>query len=608
MSTLSPARTPLAARLATLCQRLAEVQVDAYLVPSSDTHLNEYVPAYQRRRAAISGFTGSAGDALICPGGSHLFVDSRYHVQAEHEVDSTLFQVHKLGLAGEHTLTEWLTEMERQKGSLRVGFDPFVLSIEAYTAYTRALRAPGSALVPLSPNYVDEVWLDRPAPPARPIFALPDEVTGRPVAEKLTAVREQMKRAGTEVLILTKLDEIAWLTNLRGSDVEHNPVFEAYLVLEQQRAVCLTRVPPPQEIQATLAPHISFAPYSDYADVVRQVVAASSTPVWLDPSGTTMGTRLLLPEGQRIHSERNPVVLLKALKNASEIAGSYAAHQHAAAAKIRSLARLDHLRASGQPVSERAYAEILHEEYSREEGFHDLSFPTISAAGANGAIVHYSEANAEVMLRDGLLFLIDSGTQMLGGTTDDTRTVSIGTPAERQQQLYTLVLLCHIQLAKQKFPEGTSGVALDAVARSVMWNAGLDYGHGTGHGVGAFLNVHEGPQRLATRSSEEPLQPGMIVSNEPGYYESGWGGIRLENLYVVTPDETLPAHPSGKRWLQLESLTLIPFDHRLIDWGQLSATDRTWLAQYHRQVWETIGPMLNGTDRAWLRAACEPFF
>ena len=608
MATLSPAQTLIAARLAALCQRLSAVQVDAYLVPSSDTHLNEYVPAYQRRRAVISGFTGSAGDALICLDGSHLFVDSRYHVQAEHEVDPTLFQVHKLGLAGEYTLAEWLTEMERQKGKLRVGFDPFVLSIEAYTLYARALRVPDSALVPLSPNYVDEVWSEHPLPPAQPIYALPDEVTGRSVAEKLTAVRAQMERAGAEVLILTKLDEIAWLTNLRGSDVDHNPVFEAYLVLERQRAICLIRVPPAQEIQAALASYLTFAPYGDYAEVVRQVVGTTATTVWLDPSGTTMGTRLLLPEGQRIHAERNPVVLLKALKNASEIASSRAAHQHAAAAKIRSLARLDHLRASGQQVSERAYAEILHEEYKREEGFRDLSFPTISAAGANGAIVHYSGANAEVMLRDGLLFLIDSGTQMLGGTTDDTRTVSLGAPAERQQQLYTLVLRCHIQLAKQKFPEGTSGVALDAVARSVIWNAGLDYGHGTGHGVGAFLNVHEGPQRLATRSSEEPLQVGMIVSNEPGYYETGWGGIRLENLYVVMPDETLPAHPSGKRWLQLESLTLIPFDHRLIDWTQLSDTDRTWLARYHQQVWETIGPMLSDTDRAWLGAACEPFF
>jgi Xaa-Pro aminopeptidase len=608
VATLSPTKTPIASRLAALYQRLAEAQVDAYLVPSSDTHLNEYVPAYQRRRAAISGFTGSAGDALICPGGTHLFVDSRYHVQAEHEVDPTLFRVHKLGLAGEYTLAEWLTEMERQRDSLRVGFDPFVLSMEAHALYAQALAAPGSALVPLSPNYVDDVWQDHLLPPARPIYALPDEVTGRSVAEKLAAVREQMERARVEVLILTKLDEIAWLTNLRGSDVDHNPVFEAYLVLERQRATCLTRVPPAQEIQDALASQIIFEPYAAYADVVRRVAATTNVTVWLDPSGTTMGTRLLLPEGQRVHTDRNPVVLMKALKNADEIASSHKAHQHAAIAKIRSLARLDHLLVTGQPVSERAYAEMLHEEYSREEGFHDLSFPTISAAGANGAVVHYSGANAEIMLRDGQLFLIDSGTQMLGGTTDDTRTVSIGTPSARQQQLYTVVLRCHIQLARQKFPEGTSGLALDAVARSVMWNAGLDYGHGTGHGVGAFLNVHEGPQRLATRSSEEPLQVGMIVSNEPGYYEPGWGGIRLENLYVVTPDETLPTHPSGKRWLQLQPLTLIPFDQRLIDWTQLAEADRAWLGWYHRQVWETVGPRLSGADRAWLHAACEPFF
>ncbi|HJY81224.1 MAG TPA: M24 family metallopeptidase [Candidatus Binatia bacterium] len=608
MAILSHANTQIATRLAALYPRLVEAQVDAYLVPSSDTHLNEYVPAYQRRRAVISGFTGSAGDALICPGGSHLFVDSRYHVQAEHEVDPTLFRVHKLGLTGEYTLAEWLTEMERQHGSLRVGFDPFVLSMEAHALYARALTAPSSALVPLSPNYVDDVWQDHPLPLARPIYALPDEVTGRSVAEKLAAVREQMERARIEVLILTKLDEIAWLTNLRGSDVDHNPVFEAYLVLERQRATCLTRVPPALEIQDALTSQISFEPYAAYASVVRRVAATTDMTIWLDPSGTTMGTRLLLPEGQRIHTDRNPVVLMKALKNANEIASSHEAHQHAAIAKIRSLARLDHLIATAQPVSERAYAEMLHEEYGREEGFHDLSFPTISAAGANGAVVHYGGANAEIVLRDGQLFLVDSGTQMLGGTTDDTRTVSIGTPSARQQQLYTVVLRCHTQLARQKFPEGTSGLALDAVARSVMWNAGLDYGHGTGHGVGAFLNVHEGPQRLATRSSEEPLQVGMIVSNEPGYYEPGWGGIRLENLYVVTPDETLPAHPSGKRWLQLEPLTLIPFDQRLIDWSQLSADDRTWLAWYHRQVWETVGPMLSDADRAWLHAACEPFF
>jgi Xaa-Pro aminopeptidase len=595
-------------RVQALYQRLAEAQVDAYLVPSADSHLNEYVPAYQQRRAAITGFTGSAGDVLLCPEGSHLFVDSRYYLQAEREVDASLFRIHKVGLAGEHTLSEWLTEMEKQKGRLRVGFDPFVVSMDAHAVYQRALRAPDSALVPLAHNLVDAVWEDRPPAPARPIYALSDEVTGRTVAEKLTAVREQMDKVGAQVLILTKLDEIAWLTNLRGSDVDYNPVFEAYLVLDLKQAVCLTRLAPPLEVRQSLASLITFESYDTYPDVVQRLVPTTDVTVWLDPAGTTMGTRLLLPENQRIHAERNPVVLMKALKNPVEIASSQKAHRHAGAAKIRSLARLERLLAAGEPVSEKAFAEMLYEEYAREEGFCDLSFTTISAAGANGAIVHYSDANAEAVLRNGELFLIDSGTQIYGGTTDDTRTIIIGTPSEkRQRELYTAVLRCHIQLALQKFPEGTSGVALDAIARASMWNAGLDYGHGTGHGVGAFLNVHEGPQRVATRGSDEPLQPGMIISNEPGYYEAGWGGIRLENLYVVVVDDTMPPHPSGKRWLRLEPLTLIPFDKRLVEWEQLTDAERRWLAWYHRQVWETIGPMLSEEDRTWLRDACTPF-
>jgi Xaa-Pro aminopeptidase len=208
------------------------------------------------------------------------------------------------------------------------------------------------------------------------------------------------------------------------------------------------------------------------------------------------------------------------------------------------------------------------------------------------------------MLQHGELFLVDSGAQVLGGTTDDTRTVSIGAPTDRQRQLYTLVLRCHIRLAQQKFPEGTTGLVLDALTRSLLWNQGMDFGHGTGHGVGAFLNVHEGPQRIAPRGSNEPLQPGMIVSNEPGYYEEGWGGIRIENLYVVMPDDDMPPHMSGKGWLQLEPLTLIPFDKHLTDWEQLAADEQAWLRRYHQRVWDTIAPMLNGEDQDWLRDAC----
>ena len=592
-------------RLQRLYDRLAEHQVDAYLVLSSDAHLNEYVPEYTRRRTAITGFTGSAGDALISPEGNHLFVDSRYYIQADNEVDPDNFRVHKLGLSGEYSLSQWLTELESQRGSLTVGFDPFVVSTQAHAVYAAALRSPDSKLAPISENLVDAIWDDQPPPPSNPIYSLSGEVTGCDVAEKLAKVKKEMESAGTRLLVMTKLDEIAWVTNLRGSDIAYNPVFEGYLVIEPERATCFTRVTPPQEIQESLASLIEFQPYEAYAEAMRQVGAEATGAVWLDPSGATMGTRLLLSPEQRLHERPNPVVLLKALKNEAEVAASRASHRHAGAAKVRSLKRLEDTIKGGGRISELGYSDMLHEEYASEDGFYDLSFTTIAAAGANGAIVHYGDASPEVELQQGELFLVDSGVQMLGGTTDDTRTVIIGSPTQRQKEVYTLVLRGHINLAMQKFPEGTGGVALDALARTFLWNSGLDYGHGTGHGVGAFLNVHEGPQRITPRGADEPFQVGMIVSNEPGYYEGGWGGVRLENLYVVAPEEELPQHPDGRLWLQLEPLTLIPFDRALIDWEQLSAAEKAWLDSYHNRVWETISPMLGDDDREWLRQACE---
>ena len=591
-------------RLDAICQLLAERGVDAYLVPSADAHLNEYPVAYQQRRQAISGFSGSAGDVLITPEESHLFVDSRYYLQAEQEVDASRFRVHKIGLEGHYTLLTWLTELEKQRGAMRVGFDPFVVPMNAHASYRRALKSSESALVPIHPNLVDAVWSDQPDMPAQPIYALPDDVTGRSPRDKLADIREQMAQQQADLLILTKLDEVAWVTNLRGSDVAYNPVFEAYLVIDRERATCFSHVTPPADAQAALAPDIVFQPYAAYADAVKQQTQAGDTAIWLDASATTMGTRLLAPETARVIDSRNPVVLAKATKNDVEIASSRNAHLHAAAAKIRSLARLDRLLSARQPVSEHAYAAMLHEEYSSEEGFRDLSFTTIAAAGANGAIVHYSDASPDVLLGDSELFLVDSGAQVLGGTTDDTRTVSTGAPTERQRQLFTLVLRGHIRVAMQKFPEGTSGIALDALARSALWNAGLDFGHGTGHGVGAFLNVHEGPQRLSP-GGDELLRPGMIVSNEPGYYEEGWGGIRIENLYVVLPDDDMPPHPSGKRWLRLDPLTLIPFDNRLIDLDRLSEDEQAWLRRYYDRVWDTVSPLLSGDDREWLGHACS---
>ena len=595
----------LSGRLEAMYQLMKNAQVDAYLVLSSDAHLNEYTPEYSRRRTAITGFRGSAGDALICPEGNHIFVDSRYYLQADEEVDSTKFRVHKLGLSGEHTLSQWLTEMERERGSIRVGFDPFVVSTQAHAAYSEALRSPDSELVPIDANLVDAVWEDQPVPPSNPIYALLEAVTGSSVAEKLSNVRKEMVEAGVDLLVLTKLDEIAWVTNLRGSDIAFNPVFEAYLVIDMERATCFARTTPPREVENALNSLVEFQPYEAYVESMKQAGAKASGTVWLDPSGTTMATRLLLNAEQKIHEKPNPVVLLKAIKNDAEIAASRESHRHAAAAKIRSFKGLEDKMRSGQKVSELDYSHLLHEEYSSEDGFYDLSFTTIAAAGVNGAIVHYADANPDVLLRDGEMLLVDSGVQMLGGTTDDTRTVILGTPTQRQKQVYTLVLRGHINLAMQRFPEGTGGIALDALARTHLWNSGLDYGHGTGHGVGAFLNVHEGPQRIAPRGADEPMKVGMIVSNEPGYYEAGWGGVRLENLYVVATDDEMPAQPDGKRWLRLDALTLIPFDTSLIDWEELSNAERLWLGGYHQEVWDTISPMLGDEDRQWLWGKCQ---
>ena len=595
----------LARRLDALYQHMKEARVDAYLVLSSDAHLNEYVPEYSRRRTAITGFRGSAGDAIICPDGNHLFVDSRYYLQADEEVDLNKFRIHKLGLSGEYTLSQWLTEMERERGSIRVGFDPFVVSMQAHAAYSSALHSTDSEMVPIDANLVDAVWEDQPAPPSNAIYALHESVTGASVADKLSSVRKEMLEEGANQLVLTKLDEIAWVTNLRGSDISFNPVFESYLVIDMERAKCFTRTTPPAALRDALESLVEFQPYEAYVESMKLAGAEASGTVWLDPNGTTMATRLLLNEEQTIGEKANPVVMLKAIKNDAEIAASREAHRHAAAAKIRSFKSLEDKISSGQTVSELDYSQLLREEYASEDGFYDLSFTTIAAAGSNGAIVHYSDADPDVPLRDGEMFLVDSGVQMLGGTTDDTRTVIVGTPTERQKQVYTKVLRGHINLAMQKFPEGTGGIALDALARTHLWNSGLDYGHGTGHGVGAFLNVHEGPQRIAPRGVDEPMKVGMIVSNEPGYYEADWGGVRLENLYVVATDDEMPDHPDGKRWLRLDPLTLIPFDTSLIDWGQMSEAEKAWLGGYHQEVWDTISPMLIDDDRQWLWEKCQ---
>jgi Xaa-Pro aminopeptidase len=332
-------------------------------------------------------------------------------------------------------------------------------------------------------------------------------------------------------------------------------------------------------------------------------LAGTGLAVWADREGTSAGVQGMLAGAAVVSDAPNPAARLKALKNPVEIELSRAGHLKAGAAKVRSLSTLQGWLKEGRKVSEKDYADLLAAEYGREEGFSDLSFGTIAAYGPNGAIVHYGTPDPSCRLVPGGMFLVDSGILVLGATTDDTRTISIGQPDPEQRLRFTDVLRGHIRLAVQVFPEGTTGQMLDTLARSPLWNSGADYGHGTGHGVGAFLNVHEGPQSISSRGTV-PLEEGMIVSDEPGYYRAGWGGIRLENLYVVEEALGFAPHPGGKRWLRLSPLTMIPFDLALVDTGRLSAEERQWLSEYHARVWELIGPRLNEPHRHWLRQAC----
>ena len=595
-----------------LRKEMIRQELDLLIVVSSDEHLNEYLPVQNWRLKASTvtesslGFSGSAGTVVFCiEGRPQLFVDSRYHLQAE-QTCSENFDIHKLGNEGVLEPQKWIAAQTQK--ILKVGADPFVMSSKVWRRYEKDLGKSGHTLVPATPNLVDTVWINRPNPPKKEIYPLALQYTGKDSRKKLQEIRKELSgsrksdESKPDVLLLTMLDEIAWLTNMRGSDIEFNPVFEAYAAIFADRAICFCHHP-----EANLNMHCpdwEFQPYEDYVSFLANLALQKTIKVWIDPSTITMGSRLAFSEDQVLEKE-SPIVLSKALKNSTEITATKYAHKQAGAGVVRSFQRLQSAFQAGLPVTEKVYANWLYEEYAKAEEFSDLSFSTIAGSGPNGAIVHYGNPDSENPMRSGDLLLVDSGIQCAGGTTDATRTVILGKPDEKQKRIYTLVLQAHIRLARQIFPEGTNGASLDSITRSGLWNAGLDYGHGTGHGVGAFLNVHEGPQRISPVAYDVALQAGMVISNEPGYYENNWGGIRLENLYIVKKADNFPKHPGGKGWLCFEELTLIPFDRTLIDKNMLSAEELNWLYDYHGRVFSEISPMLDNTeDSQWLTWAC----
>lgn len=614
LSTPQTNKELISAKLSDLRSLLTNNQLDAYFIPAVDEHLNVSMPAAKQHRAWISGFTGSAGDLLVSTQQSWLFVDSRYHEQAELQVDSSLIQVSKLGKDGHLTLLETLENLAqtavKNNTNFRLAFDPFTLAFDQFQSWENRLLPLGVTLVPVAENLVDIIrsqspWSESDPIPAygdSPLFSLPSELTGETTQQKLARVREAMQQVDTNILPITNLNQIAWLFNLRGADIPYIPLFIAYAVITSEQAFLFTNLSRiDTEIKQKLQINVTLKTYEQYGEILKDLVSQSPNPkIFLDPKHTTMGTYGLIVGAAKEEIDlmliANPIELMKARKNTVEIEQMKAANFKASRAKTRTLKWLADELASGKIVSELDVKEAIERFYEEEADFQSLTFRTIAATGANGSIVHYSTPSRSEILKQSSLLLLDSGAQYKAGTTDDTRTMSVGEPTQKQIERYTAVLMAHINCAMQQFPKGTTGMQIDAIARSPLWLLKLDYGHGTGHGVGAFLSGHEGPNGIS-RLAQQPLEPGMVTSIEPGYYEPGWGGIRIENLYVVKD--------FGSSWYGFEPLTYIPFDKKLIDLNRLSTQQREWLQKYNQAVVQKLTPTLDSAEAEWLKEACS---
>ena len=596
----STATRPAASPVFALQSLLERYRLDAYIVPRADEYQGEYVPASAERLAWLTGFSGSAGNAVIGRKRAALFVDGRYRVQARSQVDAAVFEV--VDLPG--TPTEWMLEALRP-GAV-VGFDPWLMTVLQVERTAAALAAKQMRLKPVASNLVDRVWGGaRPAAPTGEVVPHPVALAGQTAADKIAAVQRRLADDGHDAMLVTASDSISWLFNIRGSDVPHTPVVLAFALLPRLGKPELFVAPEKvgAAAKAHLAPLARLSPVSALEPRLGELKAAGRK-VRLNPASAAYWFERRLGGKSRVARAGDPIVALKAVKNAAEISGSRAAHLRDGAAMARFLAWLDREAPKGR-LDEIAAVERL-EACRRETGaLKEISFDTISGSGPNGAIVHYRVTRAtNRRLGKGELFLIDSGGQYADGTTDITRTVAIGEPSQEMAERFTLVLKGHLALAAIRFPAGTTGSALDALARAPLWMQGLDYDHGTGHGVGSYLGVHEGPQRISKLPNFVALKPGMIVSNEPGYYKEGAYGIRIENLQYVT--EAAPI-PGGERPMHgFETLTLAPVDRRLVAVGLLTPAEREQLNAYHARVLKEIGPRVDGEVRVWLEGACAP--
>ncbi|KUJ76824.1 X-Pro aminopeptidase [Ruegeria marisrubri] len=579
-------------RLALLRAEMEKAGLDGFLVPRADAHQGEYVAAHDERLAWLTGFTGSAGFCAVLGDVAGVFVDGRYRTQVKAQVAEDFTPVPW----PEVSLTRWLKE--KLPGGGRVGFDPWLHAAGQIKAAQEELQGSGIELV-RHDNLVDRIWEDQPEPPMNPVRAHPLEFAGESAESKIGRLAEELRKAGNTAAVITLPDSIMWLLNIRGSDIPRNPVAHGFAILHAEGRVDLFMASKKLE---GLGDHLGPEVAQLEPEAFLPALETLDGPVQVDMATVPQIVADIL--GDRLAEGGDPCALPKARKNKAEIEGSAEAHLRDAAAMVELLSWLD-----AQPAGSLTETQVvtkLEECRRQDNALQDISFETIAGTGPNGAIMHYRVTEeTDARLEDGHLLVLDSGGQYLDGTTDVTRTIAIGAVGDEEKACFTRVLKGMIAMSMLRWPAGLAGRDIECVARVPLWLAGQDFNHGVGHGVGAYLSVHEGPQRLS-RVSHVPFEPGMILSNEPGYYREGAFGIRIENLLVVQEAPALPGGDEERAMLCWRTLTYVPIDRRLIVTEMLTREERDWLNAYHRDVAERVGPRVGTDARLWLDAATAP--
>ncbi|HEX8164186.1 MAG TPA: aminopeptidase P family protein [Beijerinckiaceae bacterium] len=588
-----------AARVAKLREELARRGFHGFVVPRADEHQSEYVPANAERLPWLTGFTGSAGTAVVLLDRAALVVDGRYTLQAAEQVDTAVVAVVP---QAETTAEAWIGK--NLPAGATLAYDPWLHTADGLKKLEKAAAQAGAEIAPVDINLVDVIWLDRPPPPKAPVRPHPQEFAGEASADKLARVQEKLVQAKVDALVVSDPHNLAWTFNVRGGDVPHTPLPLGYAVIpaEGRPTVFLDPAKVTNEAGSAIGAVADIAS-PETLPAALETLGAAQAKVRIDAAtGAVALIRRIEGAGGTADLGADPISLLKAVKNAAEMDGARAAHRRDGTAVTRFLAWLAREAPSGRLTEIEAVERL--EALRDETGLlKELAFSTISGSGPNGAIVHYRVTKkTNRTLQPGELFLLDSGAQYEDGTTDVTRTVAVGEPTQEMRDRFTRVLKGHIAIARAVFPKGTAGSQIDALARVALWQAGLDFDHGTGHGVGSYLSVHEGPQRLS-KIGTHPLEPGMIVSNEPGYYKTGAYGIRIENLVLVEKREI----PGAEREMMgFETLTFAPIDLSLVEPALLTLDERAWLDAYHARVRETLAPEVDAETRGWLVEATRP--